>query len=304
VSAAPVRHRFAPTTMGAGPAPSAVPAGARLPRWTNRVRRLVDGWNRLGSQTAFYVKALGLTWDAIARYKAETLRLIATMSMGIGALAIIGGTVVIVTTLTMSTGSFVAIQLYRALSDIGVEALSGFASAFINTRIASPLIAAIGLAATIGAGATAQIGAMRINEEIDALEVMGIRTISYLVSTRVVAGVLVTIPLWAIAAMAGYLATRTLVVYVFHQAPGVYDHYFHTYLQPTDLIWSLLQIIATSTVVMLVHTYYGFHASGGPAGVGEAVGRSVRASLIVAITATLAVAMAAYGVSGNFNLSG
>jgi phospholipid/cholesterol/gamma-HCH transport system permease protein len=95
-----------------------------------------------------------------------------------------------------------------------------------------------------------------------------------------------------------------LVVLAFGQAPGVYDHYFHTYLQPTDLIYSMLQVIGTAITVMLVHTYYGFNASGGPAGVGEAVGRSVRASLVVAISVTLAVAMAAYGVSGNFHLSG
>ncbi|WP_459953150.1 ABC transporter permease, partial [Mycobacterium avium] len=91
--------------------------------------------------------------QATARYKVETLRLIANMSLGVGALAIIGGTVVIVTTLTMSTGGLVGIQLYRSLSDVGVQALSGFASAYINTRISSPLIADIGLAATIGAGA-------------------------------------------------------------------------------------------------------------------------------------------------------
>jgi phospholipid/cholesterol/gamma-HCH transport system permease protein len=94
------------------------------------------------------------------------------------------------------------------------------------------------------------------------------------------------------------------VVVAYGQAPGVYDHYFHTYLQPLDLIWSLLQVIAAGTAIMLVHTYYGFNASGGPAGVGEAVGRAVRASLTVAVAVTLAVALAAYGVSGNFNLSG
>ena len=92
-----------------------------------------------------------------------------------------------------------------------MQALSGFFSAYFNTRLAAPLVAGIGLAATIGAGATAQLGAMRINEEIDALEVMGIRTITYLVSTRVVAGVVVVIPLWCMAVLAGYLATRTLV---------------------------------------------------------------------------------------------
>ncbi|OBG90447.1 ABC transporter permease [Mycobacterium sp. E3251] len=283
---------------------SAAPAAHRLPNLTSTLGRLVDGWNRLGSQTAFYVRALGFLWEALSRYRIETLRLIANMSLGVGALAMIGGTVVIVTTLTMSTGGLVGIQLFRSLSDVGVQALSGFASAYINTRLASPLIADVGLAATIGAGATAQLGAMRINEEVDALEVMGIHSISYLVSTRVVAGVLVVIPLWCMATLSGYLATRSLIIFVYGQSPGVFDHYFRTYLQPTDLIWSLLQVIAAGSVIMLVHTYYGFHASGGPAGVGEAVGRAVRTSLTVAVAVTLAVALAAYGVSGNFHLSG
>lgn len=283
---------------------TAAPAARQFPYLRNRVRHFVDGWNRLGSQTAFYVRALGLAGHAIVRYKVETLRLIANMSLGVGALAVIGGTVVIVTTLTMSTGGIVGIQLYRSLSDVGVQALSGFASAYINTRIASPIIADVGLAATIGAGATAQLGAMRINEEIDALEVMGIRTITYLVSTRVVAGVLVVVPLWCMATLSGYFSTRSLVIFGFGQAPGVFDHYFRTYLQPTDLLWSLLQVIASGTAVMLVHTYYGFNAYGGPAGVGEAVGRAVRTSLVVAVAVTLAVALAAYGVSGNFHLSG
>ena len=283
---------------------TAVPAAHRLPRLTKSMHGFVDGWNHLGSQTAFYIRALGLVWDAVVRYRTETLRLIANMSLGVGALAVIGGTVVIVVTLTMSTGGLVGIQLYRSLSDVGVQALSGFASAYVNTRIASPLIACVGLAATIGAGATAQLGAMRINEEIDALEVMGIRTITYLVSTRIVAGVVVVIPLWCMSALAGYLSTRTLITVIYGQAPGVYEHYFNTYLQPTDLFWSLFQVIAASITIMLVHTYYGFNASGGPAGVGEAVGRAVRASLIVAVAVTLAVALAAYGVSGDFNLSG
>ena len=73
---------------------------------------------------------------------------------------------------------------FASLGDIGVEALTGFFAAFINVRIAAPVTAGIALAATIGAGATAQLGAMRISEEIDALEVMAINSMSYLVSTR------------------------------------------------------------------------------------------------------------------------
>jgi phospholipid/cholesterol/gamma-HCH transport system permease protein len=283
---------------------STAPAAHRLPRLTNRARRFVDGWNQLGTQTAFYVKAIGLVGDAIRHYRTETLRLIATMSLGIGALAVIGGTVVIVTTLTMSVGGLVGIQLYRSLSDVGVEALSGFASAYINTRIGSPLIACVGLAATIGAGATAQLGAMRINEEIDALESMAIHPITYLASTRIVAGVLAVIPIYTVAVLMSFLATRFGTTIIYGQSRGVYDHYFSSFLHPTDLLWSFTEALAMAAAVMAVHTYYGYTATGGPAGVGEAVGRAVRTSITAGVFILLTITLSVYGQSGNFHLSG
>jgi phospholipid/cholesterol/gamma-HCH transport system permease protein len=76
------------------------------------------------------------------------------------------------------------------LGNIGIEALTGILAAFINVRISAPVVAGIGLAATFRDGVTARLGAMRINEEIDALESMAIRPISFLVSTRIVAGML------------------------------------------------------------------------------------------------------------------
>ncbi len=145
---------------------------------------------------------------------------------------------------------------------------------------------------------------MRISEEIDALEVMGIRSVAYLASTRVIAGVIVVIPLYCIAVLMAFLATRFGTTYVYGQSTGVYDHYFNTFLNPMDLVYSFLQAIAMAIVVMLVHTYYGYTATGGPAGVGEAVGRAVRTSLIAAIAVTVFVSLAIYGQSGNFNLSG
>ena len=114
---------------------------------------------------------------------------------------IIGGTVAIVGFLTVTTGALVAVQGYSDFSEIGVEALTGFASAFFNVRLIAPATTAIALSATIGAGATAQLGAMRINEEIDALEVMGIRSVAYLASTRVIAGLLVVIPLYCVGVL-------------------------------------------------------------------------------------------------------
>lgn len=277
---------------------------SRLPRAARLLREWTAGWNRVGDQTNFYAKTLRSIVDVFVHYKLELMRLIAQMSLGSGALAVIGGTVVVVAFLTLSTGALVAVQGYNQFAQVGVEALTGFASAYFNVRLIAPLTAAIALAATIGAGSTAQLGAMRINEEVDALEVMGIRSVAYLASTRVVAGVIVVIPLYCVAVLMSFFAARFGTTFIYGQSTGVYDHYFNTFLIPTDLIWSFLQATATAVVIMLVHTYYGYTASGGPAGVGEAVGRATRTSLVSAVFVTLGVTLAIYGQSGNFNLAG
>jgi phospholipid/cholesterol/gamma-HCH transport system permease protein len=277
---------------------------SRFPRVYRALRRWSDRWVQLGVQTQFFAETLASTGEVFRRYRTELLRLIAQMGLGAGALAVIGGTVVIVGFLTLTTGALVAVQGYNQFSQVGVEALTGFASAYFNVRLIAPLTAGIGLAATIGAGATAQLGAMRINEEIDALEVMGIRSVAYLASTRVISGIIVVIPLYCVAVLMSFFAARFGTTYVYGQSTGVYDHYFNTFLSPTDLIWSFFLAVTMAVVIMLVHTYYGFTASGGPAGVGEAVGRAVRTSLVASALAVLLVSLAIYGQSGNFNLSG
>lgn len=283
---------------------SAAPSRTPWPRLRLRTRGWVDGWNNIGTQAQFYFKTLGSVGDAVLHYPSETVRLIAQMSLGTGALVLIGGTVAVVGFLTLATGALIAVQGYTEFADIGVEAFTGFASAYLNVRLIAPLTAAIALASTIGAGATAQLGAMRINEEIDALEVIGIRSIAYLASSRVVAGVVVVIPLYCVAVLMSFLAARLGTTAVYGQSTGVYDHYFNTFLNPQDLIWSFLLATAAGMTIMLVHTYYGYTASGGPAGVGEAVGRAVRASLISAAFVIVLVSLALYGQSGNFHLAG
>lgn len=273
------------------------------PRLQRTANVVVSEWNRIGSQTRFYATTLGAIPDALTNYRTETLRLIAQMGLGTAALAMIGGTLVIVGFLTMTTGALVAVQGYNQLASVGIEALTGFASAYFNVRLIVPGTASVALSATIGAGATAQMGAMRINEEIDALEVIGIRSVSYLASTRVVAGVVVVIPLYCIAIMMAFLASRLGTVTIYGQGSGVYDHYFNTFLSPRDIIWSFFQCVAITIVVMLVHTYYGYTARGGPAGVGEAVGRAVRTSMVVAAVEIVLITLAVYGQSGNFHLA-
>lgn len=282
----------------------ALAAAGRFPRTRRRFASASRSIDRLGEQALFFARAIGWAPRALMHYPKETLRLIAEISMGTGALAVIGGTVVIVGFLTLFTGGTIAVQGYSSLGNIGVEALTGFFAAFIDVRIAAPVIAGIGLAATIGAGSTAQLGAMRVSEEIDALETMAIPSIPYLVSTRVMAGMIAIIPLYALAVIASFMASRFATVVLYDQSSGVYDHYFSTFLIPTDILWSFAQAIVMAIAIMLIHTYYGFNASGGPVGVGVAVGNAVRSSLIAVVTVTLLISLAIYGGSGNFNLSG
>lgn len=277
---------------------------ARFPRLTRSIRARAGDWNRLGEQTAFHAKTLASIREAITKYPAETLRVIAEMSLGAGALALIGGEVVILAVLTGSAAAAVGVFGYLQTDSLGIGALTGFFSAYVNVRLQLPLIIANGLAATIGAGATAQIGAMRISEEIDALEVIGIRSIPYLTATRVLGGLLVTPPLYCVTFVGSVLTTRAVVVLAYHQGAGGFDHYFNTFLLPRDVILSGVECLAQATIVMLIHTYYGYTASGGPAGVGEAVGRAVRASIVVSIAITFVLSLVLYGKSGDFHLSG
>jgi phospholipid/cholesterol/gamma-HCH transport system permease protein len=282
-----------------------VPAPVTAKSWPTRAKdTLIGGLDQIGSQTRFYVTTVAAIPHALIHYRPELMRLIAQMGLGTGALAAIGGTVVIVGFMTMTTGAVVAAQGFTQFQSVGVEAFTGFASAFFIPRLIVPGTAQVTLTATVGAGATAQMGAMRINEEIDALEVIGIRSVSYLAATRVLAGTIVVVPLYALALMTGFLAARFGTTAIYGQAPGVYDHYFRTFLNTSDLLWSFFETIAMIFVVMLICTYYGYTATGGPAGVGEAVGRAVRASMVVGAVILMAVTLAVYGQSGNFHLAG
>ncbi|HEX5511903.1 MAG TPA: ABC transporter permease, partial [Actinomycetales bacterium] len=161
-------------------------------------RRPLEGLDALGSQLRFYVHSVGWTGRTIHRYKKEILRLLAEVSLGTGGLAVVGGTVGVIAFLAFFTGTEVGLQGYEALNQIGTGAFTGFISAYFNTREIAPLVAGLALAATVGCGFTAQLGAMRISEEVDALEVMGIPSLPFLVTTRMIAGFIAVIPLYVV----------------------------------------------------------------------------------------------------------
>jgi phospholipid/cholesterol/gamma-HCH transport system permease protein len=268
------------------------------------VNRPLDSLEDMGEQLSFYGRTLGWTWRTLLSYKKEVFRLIAEVSLGSGALAVIGGSVGVIMFMTFFTGTEVGLEGYQGLNQIGISAFAGFISAYFNTREIAPLVAGLALTATVGAGFTAQLGAMRISEEIDALEVMGIPSVPYLVTTRIIAGLVAVIPLYIVGLFASYFATRFIVTAYFHQSGGTYDHYFHQFLVPTDVFYSFLKVIIFSVVIMLIHCYYGYFARGGPAGVGVAVGRAVRTSIVAINVIDLFLSLALWGANTTVRIAG
>jgi phospholipid/cholesterol/gamma-HCH transport system permease protein len=263
-----------------------------------------QGLATLGKQLAFYVRVLAWVPRTLVHYPKETLRILSDVFFGSGALAVIGGTLGVMIGMTVFTGLIVGLQGYSALNQLGTSTLTGFIAAYFDTREVAPLAAGLALSATVGCGFTAQLGAMRISEEIDALEVMAVPSVPYLVTTRVIAAVGAVIPLYVVGLLCSYAASRQITVWFYGQSAGTYDHYFHLFLPPGDVLWSFLKVIIFSVVVIMVHCYYGYTASGGPAGVGVAVGRAVRAAIVLQMLLDFFLSLAIWGATTTVRIAG
>jgi phospholipid/cholesterol/gamma-HCH transport system permease protein len=274
---------------------------SRLARPLTRPLRALE---ELGSQLVFHGRSLAWTPRTLRRYKKEVLRLLAEVSFGRGALAVVGGTVGVIAFLSFFTGTEVGLQGYAALNQLGTSNFVAFLSAYFNTREIAPLVAGLALSATVGAGFTAQLGAMRINEETDALEVMGVPSLPFLVTTRMIAGFVAVIPLYVIGLLSSYFAARTITTGYYGQSAGTYDHYFQQYLPPVDVLWSFGKVMVFAVVIILVHCYYGYHARGGPAGVGVAVGRAVRTSIVAINVLDFFLSLAIWGATTTVRIAG
>jgi len=266
--------------------------------------RPLSALDTLGSQLSFYLRVLLAIPRSIAHYPREIMRILAEVTLGSGALAVIGGTVGVIIGMTFFTGAQVGLSGYAALNQLGTAPFAGFVSAYFNTREIAPLVAGIALAATVGCGFTAQLGAMRISEEVDALEVMAIPSMPFLVATRVVGGLIAVIPLYVVGLLSSYFAARVIVTQYYGQSAGTYDYYFNAFLPPGDVLWSFGKVLVFAVVVILIHCYHGFTASGGPAGVGVAVGRAVRTSIVAINVIDLLLSMAIWGATTTVRLAG
>lgn len=251
------------------------------------------------------------TWTAftgmrftLQRYYKEVLRQLADISWGTGALLVGGGTVGVMVLLSLSAGTSLGIEGFNGLELMGLAPLTGFVSAGVNTRELAPLVAALALGGQVGCRFTAQIGSMRISEEIDALEVMAVQPMRYLVSTRVIACMLAILPLYLIGLLGAYAASEMSVVLLFDQSRGTYQHYFYSFIDARDVLYSVIKICVFALAVALIHCWYGYRASSGPQGVGEATGRAIRASIVTVVLCNMLLTLVFWGSDPGFRVAG
>ena len=133
---------------------------------------------------------------------------------------------------------------------------------------------------------------------------MGVPSLPYLVTTRIIAGFVAVIPLYIIGLLSSYLASRLVVIYIYGQSAGTYDHYFDLFLPVSDVLLSYLKVIVFATVIILIHCHYGYSAKGGPAGVGVAVGRAVRLSIVSTAVLDFFLTLVMFGTSTSVRVAG
>jgi phospholipid/cholesterol/gamma-HCH transport system permease protein len=264
----------------------------------------IDGLARMGSFGSFSVKAVRAIPSMLRRYPGEYMRQLTDISWGTGALLIGGGTIGIMVLLSVAAGTSLGIEGFSGLELLSLGPLAGAINAGVSTRELAPLIAALALASQVGCRFTSQIGSMKLHEEIDALSVIAVPPMHYLVATRVAATMTAILPLYYIGLIGSWIASRAVVVIMFGQSGGTYEHYFSQFISGRDLVISTIKILVFTLVVALLHCWYGMNASGGPAGVGEATGRAIRASIVSVIVLDMVFTLFFYGTDPGVRLSG
>lgn len=261
------------------------------------VRQLSDLLTEFGQIIVFIGKVLYLLPKTLRHYRKATFKTMNQMAWGSGSLIVDGGVISLMFFLGVAVGAVLGIEAFTALNLLGFGPLTGIIGSFGNIRVLAPIITGIGFAAQAGCRMTAEIGAMRISEEIDATESMGLQAIPFVVGTRLIGGMLVVLPGYLMALVVSFF-TGGLIVKTMHGQPhGTYDHYFSEFLSLPDLGASIVKAVTFCAVVTLIHCYYGYFASGGPAGVGAASGRAIRASLVAIVVLNFAMTVAIWGLS-------
>ncbi len=242
-----------------------------MPGWLAIPR---DWLGSLGDIARFSGRVMGLVYSGrVLRFFGEALR-----QAGI----LILGSTLIIWGLVFILGLQCGIEGAYFSRSVGAPANAGTFAAWCDLREVTPYAFGYMMAAKVGTGIVAEIGAMRISDEVDALEVMGVSPLIFLCATRLL-GAWLTLPFMFLASIGvGYLASYIAVVeQVAEVSKGGYFLIFWMFQNPPDLIFSLIKAMFMATAIVLVGCYYGYTASGGPVGVGTATAKSMVLNIVL-----------------------
>lgn len=288
-------------TPPTGTAPSKL-LGARLT--TASVQAFAETLHTAGQWTLFIAQTLFLLPLTAKKYRRQSLAQMNSLTWGRGSIIVDGGVISVLMILGIAVGASLAVEAFSVLNIIGFTALSGIVAGVGAVRVIGPLVGGIAFATQTGCRMTAEIGSMRIAEEIDAVEVIGLRPIPFVVGTRLIGGLLSVIPGYLITLVTTFFV-MDIIIRIFHNVPGgTYNHYFVEFLTPRDIFYSTIKVAVYCAAATIIHCYYGYFVTGGPVGVGLASGRAVRASLVVIMILDLMTTVMLWGLQPVFVFKG
>lgn len=203
--------------------------------------------------------------------------------------------------ITYFSGSECSVEAYYSLRQLGgAQSLAGVFNALCDLREITPLFFGFAIGAKVGCGIVAELGTMRINEEIDALETMGIPSVPYLVSTRMLAALLVIPLMYSLSLAASFFASWVVQRYQIGQvSDGIYFSYFWRYTNLQDLLFSMTKAATFAFTIVSVAVYYGYHVTGGAVGIGRAVAKTMAVSLVMTVVLNAVLTQVFWGQNPN-----
>ena len=245
----------------------------------------------VGDIVVFAARALGQTPRAF-RYAGEIWWYAAFLAISSTPVAI---------AINYISGSECSVEAYYSLHQLGgAESLAGVFNALCDMREITPMFFGFALGAKVGCGLVAELGTMRINEEIDALETMGIPSIAYLVTTRMIAAMMVLPLMYVLSLAVSFFASWVVQHFqIGLVSDGVYFSYFWRYTNPQDFVYSMIKAVSFAFVIICVGVYYGFHVTGGAVGIGRAVAKTMAISLVAVVVINAVLTQLFWGQNPN-----
>jgi phospholipid/cholesterol/gamma-HCH transport system permease protein len=272
---------------------TALPVAGRVGRGLSEP--VAGALGELGELSRFAGRTAVAT-PAATRYFAEVLRQAALL---------ITGSAVVLLAMQFVIGMTCGLEGSYVLRGFGASSYVGAYTNLCGVRETAALMFGFMASAKIGCGLAAEIGAMRISEEIDALETLAIQPMAFLMATRLLAAWL-TIPVFFVLGevFTTLGAAFVVLVQIREVSPGAWAQVHWGYTTFYDLAVVGVKFWTIITTVVIVGMYFGWRAEGGPAGVGTAAARSMLVNLVASFAINSAITAIAWGVRPNLPIGG